>query len=175
MTTDHSYYQQPLDYEDILYEVDGPMARIILNRPEQMNALRNTLRGELFHALRVAESDPRRVRHRHQGQRPLLQRRLRPRRRDRRRRPARRRPARPGPAQWARHLNAGYFLIWELTKVVIAQAHGYCLAGGSELAAYCDLFVVADDALIGYPPCATCRHPTTAGSRGTCRCARPRR
>ena len=50
------------------------------------------------------------------------------------------------------HLNAGYFLIWELNKVVIAQAHGYCLAGGSELASYCDLFVVADDALIGYPP-----------------------
>ncbi len=61
-------------------------------------------------------------------------------------------PLVPGPAQWARHLNAGYFLIWDLTKVVIAQAHGYCLAGGSELAAYCDLFVVADDALIGYPP-----------------------
>ena len=58
----------------------------------------------------------------------------------------------PGPAQWPRHLNAGYFLIWDLTKVVIAQAHGYCLAGGSELASYCDLFVVADDALIGYPP-----------------------
>ena len=58
----------------------------------------------------------------------------------------------PGPAQWARHLNAGYFLIWDLSKVVIAQAHGYCLAGGSELASYCDLFVVADDALIGYPP-----------------------
>ena len=58
MATDHSYYRQPLDYEDILYEVDGPLARIILNRPEKMNALRNTLRGELFHALRVAESDP---------------------------------------------------------------------------------------------------------------------
>jgi enoyl-CoA hydratase len=61
-------------------------------------------------------------------------------------------PLVPGAAQWARHLNAGYFLIWDLTKVVIAQAHGYCLAGGSELASYCDLFVVADDALIGYPP-----------------------
>ena len=28
---------------------------------------------------------------------------------------------------------------------VIAQVHGYCLAGGSELASYCDLFVVADE------------------------------
>src|SRR5947199_3127709 len=58
MATDHSYYQQPLDYQDILYEVDAPLARIILNRPEKMNALRNQLRGELLHALRVAESDP---------------------------------------------------------------------------------------------------------------------
>ena len=58
MTTDHSYYREPLDYEDILYEVAAPLARITLNRPEKMNALRNKLRGELFHALRVAESDP---------------------------------------------------------------------------------------------------------------------
>jgi len=152
MPTDHSYYKQPLDYEDILYEVEAPLARIILNRPEKMNALRNKLRGELFHALRVAENDPEVSVIIIKGNGrcfsagydlgggigaedlpdvgPIV----------------------PGPAQWARHLNAGYFLIWDLTKVVIAQAHGYCLAGGSELASYCDLFVVADDALIGYPP-----------------------
>jgi enoyl-CoA hydratase len=37
-------------------------------------------------------------------------------------------------------------------KPVIAQVHGYCLAGGSELAACCDLVYVAEDACIGYPP-----------------------
>jgi enoyl-CoA hydratase len=152
MATDHSYYRQPLDYENILYEVDAPIARITLNRPERMNALSNKLRGELFHALRVAESDgdvsviiikgagrcfssgydlaggisPEDL--------PDVG------------------PMVPGPGQWPRHLNTGYFIIWDLTKVVIAQAHGYCLAGGSELASYCDLFVVAEDALIGYPP-----------------------
>ena len=57
MPTDHSYYKSPLDYEDIIYEVEPPLARIILNRPDKMNALRHQLRGELFHALRVAESD----------------------------------------------------------------------------------------------------------------------
>jgi enoyl-CoA hydratase len=152
MPTDHSYYQQPQDYKDILYEVDAPLARITLNRPEKMNALRNQLRGELFHALRVAESDPSVSVIIIKGagrcfsagydlgggigseDLPDVG------------------PIVPGPAQWPRHLNAGYFLIWDLTKVVIAQAHGYCLAGGSELASYCDLFVVADDALIGYPP-----------------------
>ena len=34
----------------------------------------------------------------------------------------------------------------------IAQVHGYCLAGGTELATACDLVYVADDAMIGAPP-----------------------
>jgi enoyl-CoA hydratase len=152
MAIDQSYYKKSLDYEDIIYEVDAPLARIILNRPEKMNALRHRLRGELFHALRVAENDPRVsvIIIKGAGRAfsagydlgsgnkgavlPDVG------------------PQMPGPGQWPRHLNAGYSMIWDLTKVVIAQAHGYCLAGGSELASYCDLFVVADDVLIGYPP-----------------------
>jgi enoyl-CoA hydratase len=34
---------------------------------------------------------------------------------------------------------------------VIAQVHGYCLAGGSELATGCDLVYMAEDAKMGYP------------------------
>lgn len=34
---------------------------------------------------------------------------------------------------------------------VIAQVHGYCLAGGTDLAGHCDLVLVADDATIGFP------------------------
>ncbi|MDG2262826.1 MAG: enoyl-CoA hydratase-related protein, partial [Actinomycetota bacterium] len=34
---------------------------------------------------------------------------------------------------------------------VIAQVHGFCLAGGSELATCCDLVYIADDAQMGYP------------------------
>jgi enoyl-CoA hydratase len=41
--------------------------------------------------------------------------------------------------------------IWDLAKPVIAQVHGYCLAGGSELATGCDLVYCAEDAKIGYP------------------------
>ena len=46
----------------------------------------------------------------------------------------------------------GSFRIWDMAKPVIAQVHGYCLAGGSELATACDLVYVAEDAHIGYPP-----------------------
>jgi len=45
----------------------------------------------------------------------------------------------------------GFFKLWDLGKPVIAQVHGYCLAGGTELATACDLVYVADDAKIGYP------------------------
>jgi enoyl-CoA hydratase len=58
----------------------------------------------------------------------------------------------PGDGNWPRHVVAGWFAIWDLAKPVIAQVHGYCLAGGSELATACDLVYVAEDAQIGYPP-----------------------
>jgi enoyl-CoA hydratase len=44
-----------------------------------------------------------------------------------------------------------YLTLFDLQKPVIAQIQGYCLAGGTELAGFCDLRVVADDAKIGWP------------------------
>ena len=54
-------------------------------------------------------------------------------------------------AQWPRHVTEGWMSIWDLAKPVIAQVHGYCLAGGSELATGCDLVYMAEDAQMGYP------------------------
>jgi enoyl-CoA hydratase len=57
----------------------------------------------------------------------------------------------PGEGYWPRHVTEGWMGIWDLNTPVIAQVHGYCLAGGSELATGCDLVYCADDAKIGYP------------------------
>jgi enoyl-CoA hydratase len=56
-----------------------------------------------------------------------------------------------GDGHWPRHVTSGWMSIWDLAKPVIAQVHGYCLAGGSELATCCDLVYMADDAQMGYP------------------------
>lgn len=64
-----------------------------------------------------------------------------------------------GDGQWPRHVVQGWFEIWDMAKPVIAQVHGWCLAGGSELATACDLVYVAEDAQVGYPPIRTMTTP----------------
>jgi len=137
-------------YEFILTDDPAPQVRrITLNRPEKRNALNHGLRGEIIAALQKADEDPQ-VRVMvirgagscfsagydlgggNQGQEfPWFT------------------PA--GEGHWPRHVTQGWMSIWELSKPVIAQVHGYCLAGGSELATCCDLVYVADDAQMGYP------------------------
>ncbi len=132
--------------------IDEPgqgVRRLTLNRPEKRNALSNALRGQLFAALHSADADPdvRVTIIRGAGKcfsagyelgganegvpLPFY--------------------TPEGEGQWPRHVTEGWMSIWDLAKPVIAQVHGYCLAGGSELATGCDLVFVAEDAEIGYP------------------------
>ena len=128
--------------------------RLTLNRPAKRNALSNTLRGEIFSALEAADADPdvKVIVLRGAGTcfssgydlsslGPL--------------------PfhTAAGQGQWARHVVEGCFRIWDLAKPVLAQVHGWCLAGGSELAFACDLVYVAEDAQIGYPAVRTMSPP----------------
>lgn len=57
-----------------------------------------------------------------------------------------------GPnARHLRRLTQRWDRIFRAPLPVIAQVHGHCLAGGTDLAQHCDLVVVADDATIGFP------------------------
>ncbi|WP_298675477.1 enoyl-CoA hydratase-related protein [uncultured Sphingomonas sp.] len=138
------------DHDLIL--VDRPaeaVLRLTLNRPEKRNALSNGMRQRLFTLLEETDRDP-------EARVTII------------------RGAgtcfsagydlgggtappfpyhtAPGAGHWPRHVVEGAFRIWDLAKPVIAQVHGWCLAGGSELATACDLVYVAEDAQIGYPP-----------------------
>jgi enoyl-CoA hydratase len=132
--------------------VDEPLPmvrRITLNRPEKRNALNHALRGGIIRALEAADADPD-VRVMivrgagssfsagydlgggNEGQElPWY--------------------TAGGDGHWPRHVTGGWMGIWDLAKPVIAQVHGYCLAGGSELATCCDLVYMAEDAQMGYP------------------------
>jgi len=41
--------------------------------------------------------------------------------------------------------------LWALPKPTIAQVHGYCLAGATELVGHCDIVIAAEDAQFGHP------------------------
>ena len=138
--------------EPQLILIDDPaegVRRITLNRPEKRNALNNAIRGEIFRALEEADRDD--------GVRVSI---LRGAGKcfssgyDLASNNAEGQPyhSAGGDGNWSRHVVEGWFHVWDLAKPVIAQVHGYCLAGGSELATSCDLVYVAEDAQIGYPP-----------------------
>lgn len=55
-----------------------------------------------------------------------------------------------------------YFSLWRSYKPTIAMVKGHAVAGGSDIALCCDLVVMAEDALIGYPPARVWGCPTTA-------------
>ena len=150
-----SEIQQTTHYGENGYDVvliDEPaegIRRITLNRPDKRNALNHQLRGEVLHALETGDSDPAvkvmiirgagkcfsagyDLGGGNVGQNYPFH-------------------TAGGDSQWPRHVVESWMRIWDLSKPVIAQVHGYCLAGGSELATGCDLVYVADDAQIGYP------------------------
>ncbi len=56
-----------------------------------------------------------------------------------------------------------YLYFWNMAKVTIAQIHGYCLAGGCELAMNADLVIAAEDAQIGHPGARFSTSRTAAG------------
>ncbi|HEX2096002.1 MAG TPA: crotonase/enoyl-CoA hydratase family protein [Solirubrobacterales bacterium] len=56
----------------------------------------------------------------------------------------------------------GFMSLFHSEKPVLCKVHGYCVAGGTDMALCSDLLVVAEDAKIGYPPARVWGSPTTA-------------
>lgn len=149
------------DFENLVYEVRNGIARITLNRPDKLNALSLTLQAELAEALWEADND----RSVHcvilkgagrafsagydltgsGGEVPVS------------------RVEDPDNAYrggrsidddaWQLERAQRYRMaIFDMHKPVIAQVHGYCLAGGTDIALLCDMVIAADNATFGFPP-----------------------
>jgi methylglutaconyl-CoA hydratase len=131
----------------ILLARDGPVAELVLNRPDRRNALDDRLLRALAAALRTLDADPsvRVVLLRGEGPTfcagadlEQLERRA-------------------GGLDPLENLGDAMVLgdvlirIRRLRKPVIAAVHGHAFAGGAGLALACDLVLASDDARFGYP------------------------
>ena len=131
---------------DVQY--DGPVTWLTLNRPERLNAIDERMFADLAAALDTErDSDSRVIVLRGAGRafsagHDLAQDSI--------------EVTEPGDSVADRDRQASYidhFLrIWEHPKPVIAAVHGYCIAGASQLCTFCDLTIVADDAVITASP-----------------------
>lgn len=132
------------NYETILYEKKGGIGGIVLNRPEALNALTETMFIEIGQALDEAEQDSEirvivisgkgkafcagaDLKSAGEGQSTLH---------------AQRKFCQLGNRNVLEKIE-------NLDKPVIAAIHGYCLAGGFEILLACDLVIASEDAIIG--------------------------
>jgi len=140
------------DYEEIRYEVENGRARITLSRPKTHNAITPRLLEELEHALWEADDDTavHSILLRGEGASFCSGYDL---------------TALGGKKQEGHRTgrthdddiwlieqnNRRIRTLWEMHKPSIAQVHGNCLAGGTDLALACDIVIAAEDARIGFP------------------------
>ena len=144
----------------VLSETPAPnVRRLTLNRPSKRNALSHALRTQLFELLREADADTAINVIIIRGAGPsfsagydLAQ--------DKSETPPW--PISTADGAWARHVLTGWFEMMDMATPIIAQVHGFCLAGGTELATACDLVYVAHDAQVGYPPVRSMSSPDMA-------------
>ncbi|NJD31142.1 MAG: crotonase/enoyl-CoA hydratase family protein [Gammaproteobacteria bacterium] len=162
-----------MSYRAITYAVDGRIATITLNRPGRMNAISLEMPGEIAAAVEAANSDD--------GvhvivltgagegfcsgydlvefaEKPGEQ-------------PGSQLGAGGGDARpWdpmadffgMYGFTQQFMSLWRSFKPTIARVHGPAVAGGSDIALCCDLVVMAEEAVIGYPPARVWGCPTTA-------------
>jgi enoyl-CoA hydratase len=150
----------------VLYKRDGRIARIILNRPEVMNAIDDDLPRLLSEAVNRADQDPKvhvmilsgegkafcagyDLSYYAEGasQNKVVQ-------------DMPWDPMQDYQFMWA---NTQHWMsMFRALKPVICKVHGFAVAGGSDIALCADLTIMADTAEIGYMPTRVWGCPTTA-------------
>jgi len=162
-----------MSYRSITYWVDGRVAAITLNRPERLNAISLDMPGEIAAAVEEANRDD--GVHvivlagagdgfcsgydlvefaEKTGEQPGSQ--LGSGAGDRR-------PWDPMADFFGMYEFTQQFMsLWRSYKPTIARVHGPAVAGGSDIALCCDLVIMAEEAVIGYPPARVWGCPTTA-------------
>ena len=139
-----------MSYTHLVVDLDDHVLTIVLNRPERMNAMNLEMLDELEAALRAADRDARTrvILIKGAGKAfcggydlnmaPFTG------------------PARPNVLEirsWLQKTVSRWFdIVWNHPKPIVTQVHGYCSAGGIELAIMSDITVVAEDARLGCPP-----------------------
>ena len=142
-----------MGYENIAYEKNGPVATVTLNRPDKLNALSPELQLEVRDALEDAGWADEEIRV------IVLK--------------AAGRAFSAGfdiavsaktnaAAKRARFLKGKTFsasgwwdVFWNNPKPIIAQIHGFCIAGGLATATFCDLRICSEDSKFGAPEIRT--------------------
>lgn len=150
----------------VLYETEGRIARVTLNRPERLNAINREMPTDLSQAIWKANRDDAvhvivlagagrafcsgydlKEYAERSGPVPGSQ----------------QMPWDPMIDYQGMSLNTNQFMsIWRSFKPVICKVHGYAVAGGSDIALCADQIIMAEDAMIGYPPARIWGCPTTA-------------
>ncbi|UWQ52355.1 crotonase/enoyl-CoA hydratase family protein [Leisingera caerulea] len=150
----------------VLYEKDGRIGRITLNRPEVMNAIDDDLPRELAAAVGRADADPGvhvmilagagkafcsgyDLAHYAEGNGPNKVVQEMP-----------WDPMQDFQFMWANTQN--FMSLFRAMKPVVCKVHGFAVAGGSDIALCADLTIMGDTAQIGYMPTRVWGCPTTA-------------
>ncbi|HEX6116424.1 MAG TPA: crotonase/enoyl-CoA hydratase family protein [Solirubrobacterales bacterium] len=147
-----------MTYETLLYETDGPVATLTLNRPESLNTIVPPMPDEVEGAVHAAIRDPevRVIVLRGAGRAfcagydfgggfhhwdELLT------------DDGEWNPGKDfiGTTSQALAPTQKFMAMWRSPKPVIAQVHGWCLGGGSDYALCADLVIASEDARIGTP------------------------
>ncbi len=146
------------------YSTRGALAFITLNRPERLNAINRALTAALEESVERAnrDADVRVIVLRGAGRAFCAG-------YDLQDAPQSETTAQERTGGWdpvvdfrgmSRNVRA-FMSLWESSKPVIAQLHGWCVGGGTDMALCSDLIFMAEEAKIGYPPSRIWGTPTT--------------